>query len=75
MRCQYGIKPKTYTKVHVCAQVTEYFGEFFGFACFLKILFLSNLYTQRGVQIYNPEIKSPILYWLSQPGALRVLCI
>ena len=32
------------------------------------ILFLGQLYTQRGVQTYNPEIKSCMLHHLSQPG-------
>ena len=36
---------------------------------FLKILFLSNLYNQHGAWTYNPEVKSHMLYWLSQPGA------
>ena len=35
----------------------------------LKILFLSNLYTQHGAQRHNPEIKSYRLYKLSQPSA------
>ena len=34
-----------------------------------RILLLSNLYTQRGAQTYNPEIKSLMLYQLSQPGS------
>ena len=29
---------------------------------FLKILFLSNLYTQNGAQTHNSEIKSRVLY-------------
>ena len=33
-----------------------------------KILFLSNLYTQRWAQTHNPKIKSRMLPWLSQPG-------
>jgi len=32
-----------------------------------KILFLGNLYTQRGAQTHDPESKSCTLYWLSQP--------
>ena len=36
---------------------------------FLKILFLSNLYTQNGAQTHNSEIKSLVLYLLIQPGA------
>ena len=39
------------------------------FTFFLKILFLSNLYTQHGARTHNLEIKSHMLYWLSQPGA------
>ena len=31
-------------------------------------LFLCNLYTQHGAQIHDPEIKSCMLYRLSQPG-------
>ena len=38
-----------------------------------KILFLSNLYTQRGALTHNPEIKSCVLHWLSQPGAPRIV--
>ena len=34
-----------------------------------KILFLSNLYTQHGVWIYNPKIKSHMLHQLSQPSS------
>ena len=34
----------------------------------LKILFLSNLYTQHWAWIYNSKIKSHLLYQLSQPG-------
>lgn len=41
------------------------------FYLFLKISFLSYLYTQRGAQTHNPEIKSSMLYQLSQPGAPR----
>ena len=33
---------------------------------FFKILFLSNLYTQRGAQTYNLKIRSHMLYWASQ---------
>ena len=32
-----------------------------------KILFLSNLYTQRGAWTHDPKIKSCMLYQLSQP--------
>ena len=35
---------------------------------FFKILFLSYLYTQHGAQTQNPQIKSHMLFWLSQPG-------
>ena len=35
---------------------------------FLKIFFLSNFYTQRGAWTHDPEIKSWMLFWLSQPG-------
>ena len=39
----------------------------FYFIIFLRfILFLNNLYTQRGTQIYNSEIKSHMLYQLRQ---------
>ena len=34
---------------------------------------LSNLDTQRGTQTYNPEIKSHMLFPLSQPGAPKYL--
>lgn len=33
------------------------------------IIFFSNLYTQRGAWTYDTEIKSRMLFWLSQPGA------
>ena len=36
---------------------------------FLKIFnFLSNLCTHRGAGTHNSDIKSHMLYWLSQPG-------
>ena len=35
---------------------------------FLKNLLKNRLYAQRGPQTHNPEIKSYILYQLSQPG-------
>ena len=34
-----------------------------------KILFLSDLYTQRGAQTHNPEVKSHTVFWLSPLGA------
>lgn len=40
---------------------------------FLKILFLSPLYTPRGARTHNPEIESRVLHRLSQPGAL--MCV
>ena len=40
---------------------------------FFKILSLSNLYTQCGAGIYNPQIKSSVLHQLSQPGALLII--
>ena len=39
---------------------------------FFKILFLSNLCTQCGAQIHNPEIRNHILYHWSQPGDPRI---
>lgn len=33
--------------------------------------FLSNVYTQRGAQSHDPEIRNPTLYQLSQPGTLQ----
>ena len=38
-----------------------YFYVFLSFY-FLKILFLSNFYTQCGAQTHNPEVKSPMLH-------------
>ena len=38
------------------------------FVLFFKILFLSHLYPQRGARTHNPEIKSRMLFRLSQPG-------
>ena len=38
------------------------------FVCFLRFLFLSNLYPHRGAQTHNPKIKSHTLPRLSQPG-------
>ena len=32
-------------------------------------MYLSNLYTQCGIQTYNPEIKSCMLFQLSQTRA------
>jgi len=40
---------------------------------FFKILFLNNLYTQRGAQTQNPEIKSCTLYRLSQAPQISFL--
>lgn len=40
----------------MCAQILFY-------------LFLSNLYVQCGALTHDPEIKSPTLHGLSQPGA------
>ena len=40
---------------------------YFSFS-FQKILFLSNLYTQRGAQTHNPKIKHHMLHQLSRPG-------
>ena len=39
---------------------------------FLKILFLSNLYTQHGAPTHNPEIKGCSLQWLSQLGTPEI---
>ena len=45
------------------------FSSNFLFCLFLiKILFLSNPYTQYGSQTYDPEIKRHMLYRISQPG-------
>ena len=38
---------------------------------FFNMLFLRNLYTQRGAQTYKPEIMSHLVYELSQPGASK----
>ena len=38
-------------------------------------LFLSNLYTQHGVQTHNPQIESCIFYQLSQPGDSQVIIL
>ena len=40
---------------------------------FLNILFLSNLHTQHGSHTHIPEIKSHMLYQLSQPDAPEVI--
>ena len=34
----------------------------------IKKIFLSHLYTHHGAQTHDPEIRSHILYRLSQPG-------
>lgn len=39
--------------------------------CFKDFIFLSYLHTQHGARTYGPEIKSYMLYLLSQPGALE----
>lgn len=36
---------------------------------------LSNLSTQRGTWTCDPEVKRPIFYLLSQPGAPHTLCL
>jgi len=36
---------------------------------FLSFIYLSNLYTQCRTGYHDPEIKSRILFQLSQPGA------
>lgn len=38
---------------------------------FKFLLIFSNLYAQRGTRTHNPEIKSPLLFRISQPGAPR----
>ena len=38
------------------------------FLSFLKFIYLSNLYTQRGAGTHDPEIKSHMLFPPSQPG-------
>lgn len=44
-------------------------ANFFWFLVFfLVFIYLSNFYTQRGAETHEPEIKSYILYWLTQPG-------
>ena len=43
---------------------------YLGFLLFLKILFLSNLYTQRETRTHNLKIKSQTIYRLSQAGTL-----
>ena len=39
---------------------------------FLKFIYISYLCPQHGVQTHDPKIKSYILYWLRQPGALNI---
>lgn len=38
---------------------------------FKFLLIFSNLYVQCGTRNHNPEIKSPLLFRISQPGAPR----
>lgn len=45
-------------------------GNFF---FFFRILFLSYLYTQCGTRTHGPEVKSPMLYRLGQPGTLSIV--
>ena len=40
------------------------------FSSFSFSSFFSNLYTQCGALTHDPEIKSSMLFQLSQPGAL-----
>ena len=42
---------------------------FISMSFILKIVFLSNLYTQQGALTHNPEIKRPMLAPPSQQGA------
>lgn len=37
--------------------------------CVFKLMYLSNLYTQRGSWTHDPQIKSHMLFQLGQPGA------
>lgn len=37
----------------------------------LKFIYFSNLYPQHEAQSYHPEIRSCMLFWLSQPSAPR----
>lgn len=41
-------------------------SHFFFFFLIKEVIF--KLYTQRGAWTYSPEIKSRLLYWLSQPN-------
>ena len=45
------------------------FFVFFFCLFFFKFIYLSNLYTQHGAQTHNLEIKSCMLFQLTQPGA------
>lgn len=38
-------------------------------------IFVSNIYTQCGIRTHEPEIKSHILYGLSQSGAPEIYII
>lgn len=58
---------------HDAKWFTHITSLFLTFNVFLNILFLSDLYTPRGSQTHNLEVKSCMLYRPSHPGALTNL--
>ena len=45
------------------------YSRYFYRYCFIFKVYLSSLYTQHGAQIHNPEIRSHMIFQLSQPSA------
>lgn len=43
------------------------------FFLFFKIFYVSNLYTQRGTQTHDPEVKSSMFFWRSQPATTSMI--
>ena len=54
---------------HEVNRITVFLSTYF------IIVFLSKLYTQHGASTHDPEIKSQMLYQLSQPGTENENCV
>ena len=67
-----------YIYIYICIYIYIYFWELFmGLLIFLlscwfsfALIYLCRFHTQHGAWTHDPEIKSLILPWLSQPGIL-----
>lgn len=62
------ISSPTHVGLWITIDVTMLFARRLCLVVFCFVLFLCQLYTQRGAWTHNPEIKSHLLHWLSRPG-------